>query len=464
MAGRQIDIRMYKPGLGDCFLVTLPGESKPFHMLIDCGALKSRHYGAAEMRAVVQDILDHTGGRIDVLAATHEHWDHISGFVQAKEEFDQIKVDRVWVAWTEDPNSVAARLLKKEFKKAKKAVEAAVARMGPNPPPASRLGLYRQAISAVLEFEGGLGAASGADAWQYVLNKAPNVYCDPNRQPMQLAGVDGVRVYVLGPPDDPAYVRKLLSKAETYDVGHPSFVAFSSFAAAVADDKGAREQAFPFEERYRVDANKAKAQKFFCAHYGFGKRDSMKWRRIDDEWLSVAGELALHLDSHTNNTCLAIAIELVESGQVLLFPGDAQVGNWLSWGDLRWTVKDPSGKRRTVTIADLLARTVFYKVGHHGSHNATLRGKGLELMESPDLVAMIPVHRPTAQDQEWQFPYPPLLKRLKEKARGRVILADAAGIQEIYPDAKALLTKEEWQRFESATRFEDLYVEYRIDW
>ena len=28
-----------------------------------------------------------------------------------------------------------------------------------------------------------------------------------------------------------------------------------------------------------------------------------------------------------------------------------------------------------MTTKDLLARTVLYKVGHHGSHNATLNGK-----------------------------------------------------------------------------------------
>ncbi len=34
---------------------------------------------------------------------------------------------------------------------------------------------------------------------------------------------------------------------------------------------------------------------------------------------------------------------------------------------------------------------MLYKVGHHGSHNATLRAKGLELMQSSALIALIPV-------------------------------------------------------------------------
>ena len=68
-------------------------------------------------------------------------------------------------------------------------------------------------------------------------------------------------------------------------------------------------------------------------------------------------------------------------------------------GTLEWQVDN-----RTVRSDDLLARTVLYKVGHHGSHNATLREKGLELMASGELTAMIPVNRVTAKKMEWLMP------------------------------------------------------------
>ena len=54
------------------------------------------------------------------------------------------------------------------------------------------------------------------------------------------------------------------------------------------------------------------------------------WRRIDGDWAAGAAAFALQLDSDTNNTSLALAFEL-PGGRVLLFPGDAQVGNWESW-------------------------------------------------------------------------------------------------------------------------------------
>lgn len=94
---------------------------------------------------------------------------------------------------------------------------------------------------------------------------------------------------------------------------------------------------------------------------------SEPWRKIDADWTGSASELAPKLDAHTNNTSLVLAIELAPKGKVLLFPGDAQVGNWLSWDEVKW-----DGQAKYMTAKDLLERTVLYKVGHHGSHDATL--------------------------------------------------------------------------------------------
>src|SRR5262249_1930541 len=156
--------------------------------------------------------------------------------------------------------------------------------------------------------------------------------------------------------------------------------------------------------------------------------DPEKWRRIEAAWLAGAAELALQLDSHTNNTSLALAFELPD-GRVLLFPADAQVGNWESWH------ADADGKKRVWQVGDragsaesLLNRTVLYKVGHHGSHNATLRDKGLEMMTDPNLVAMVPVDVYIAHEKKhWlRMPFDPLMQRLAELTRGRVLQADKA--------------------------------------
>src|SRR5207248_2666973 len=102
----QPRIRMYRHGLGDCILLTLPRpRGGPGHVLIDCGVLGT---GPRRMAAVAEDLHRTTGGRLDVVVATHAHWDHVSGFVQARGLFDQMDIGEVWLPWTEDPNDPAA--------------------------------------------------------------------------------------------------------------------------------------------------------------------------------------------------------------------------------------------------------------------------------------------------------------------------------------------------------------------
>ena len=112
----------------------------------------------------------------------------------------------------------------------------------------------------------------------------------------------------------------------------------------------------PFDPWFRISDAEAWDDDFFGEHYGFEGEDDQGWRRIESDWLGVAGRLALQLDSHTNNTSLALAFELEPSRRVLLFPGDAQVGNWMSWAGSQWRLNTGSSATRTVTAADLLAR------------------------------------------------------------------------------------------------------------
>jgi hypothetical protein len=77
-----------------------------------------------------------------------------------------------------------------------------------------------------------------------------------------------------------------------------------------------------------------------------------------------------------------------------------------------------------VTGPDLLRRTIFYKVGHHGSHNATLREKGLDMMDGLEAV-MIPVDHAMAVKKRWgNMPLPELVEALNKKAGGAVFRTD----------------------------------------
>ena len=86
---------------------------------------------------------------------------------------------------------------------------------------------------------------------------------------------------------------------------------------------------------------------------------------------------------------------------------------------------DDAAGSRTVTGPELLARTALYKVGHHGSHNGTLRDLGLEQMTSDELVAFLPVNKAQAELNKWhEMPFEPLVRRLSERSGGRVVQSD----------------------------------------
>jgi hypothetical protein len=182
---------------------------------------------------------------------------------------------------------------------------------------------------------------------------------------------------------------------------------------------------------------------------------SAVWRTIDDDWMQQAEGLALFLDTYTNNSSLVLAIELVESGKVLLFAADAQVGNWASWAKIRWD--DPA-----VSTDDLLARTVLYKVGHHASHNATLVA-AFEQIGSADLVALIPVHKKDpniTKKNGWKMPAKNLFKQLKQKTEGRVLQMDGVNPKECDPAVNP--AKAAWKKVGITPKSTDLAIEVEI--
>jgi glyoxylase-like metal-dependent hydrolase (beta-lactamase superfamily II) len=484
-----IRVRMYRQGLGDCFLITLPGGDGPFHIVIDCGVvLGTDAAGIKKLRDAVDDINEVTGGKIDLLVLTHEHWDHVSGFTQAREVIARWKVSQVWTAWTEDPRDPLAKKLRAERQKTEDALRVAADRL-------EAAGTTDQAIrvAGLLDF---FGAASGstAAALEYAKGLAGDNlrFRQPGEPPISLPEIPEFRFYVLGPPKDEALLGKSdPSKGQAYGLDDGSAASNAMFlnalkrgADAVAQDESAVDATLdnPFESRFQIPLARAQSMKsfdeFFDRRYFGDVRDAsltdlktskpvldQSWRRIDNTWLDTSQTLALALDSRTNNTSLVLAIERVETGEILLLPGDAQAGNWLSWQSLEWTEEDAGGKEKVTTGPDLLARTIFYKVGHHGSHNATLGEKGLELMTSDGLVAMIPVNHDMAVKKRWgKMPLPELVDKLMERTEGRVLRIDDAAttMAELESARPAAVSIEDWREFTSRIKVSELYFEISI--
>jgi hypothetical protein len=278
-------------------------------------------------------------------------------------------------------------------------------------------------------------------------------------------------VYVLGPPEKYTDIKITDSAKEMC----PKLAAMSDFQPFVTafkyrlgntagEDKSKIRQDCPFDKCYDVSPEDEKCRSFFQEFYGFSKDEGQgkEWRRIDSDWLATAGELALKIGDMTNNTSLVLAFEFTETKprKVLLFPGDAQVGNWLSWY---------RPKEVKVDAEDLLNRTVFYKVGHHGSRNATLRQKGLEMTKDPELVAMIPVDEKWAKDRKkpWEHPAEKLLNSLEEKTRGRVLRADRISQMPGVLVKRDTIEKGDWQTFLKNIDWDrspnSLWIQYTIE-
>lgn len=547
----ELIIRMYRTGLGDCFLLAFGSQHGPRYLLIDCGIHQLQTNGSDKMKQVMEDLMQSTNQRLDIVVGTHEHADHLSGIVQKESPFlkDEISIAQLWLAWTENPRIPQARRLRQKHNTAREIIRKAVKEARQKAQTAFGLSsVDKQRMNAFaqqLEFdadlfeepdkfdekgkprkaaeksfveqevvdrlkelkkkysenaseaelrskmgvdgnESGLGAdhqrrtkpSSNELALELLVTLADQTrYCQPGDM-LEVPGIstDDLRVWVLGPPrdeqrlkkDKPSKVRGEDRYKEVYLSGLDSARSLTRSPLMMDSEDNAEADGtsvshkrvpgvglYPFPasesnerfidalEQELEQAQSKKKKRSSKASDATAERDIFKdlyfdrdsnWRRIDHEWLGNAETLALKLDSDTNNTSLVLAFEIGKAGEgpVLLFPGDAQVGNWLSWRDQTYQFGDLE-----MTADDLLRRTLVYKVGHHGSHNATVKCDpgdtseifpegvpfGLELMDN--IVAMIPTHRKSADKARgWEMPYKKLYEALREKADHRVLRSD----------------------------------------
>jgi beta-lactamase superfamily II metal-dependent hydrolase len=384
-----------------------------FKILIDFGVAVATQDAATTMAKVFADVMEASGGSVDVLAVTHEHWDHVSGFQQVP-DFGKLAVGDVWVAWTEDASDALAKQLRDERAKALSALTASAQALHI----AGQPGRAEAMLAITSQF--GAAGEKTANAFDIAKRKAKDGtprYWRPTDPPLHIPGADA-KIYALGPPHDAKRIRQVLpSKAhpETYQLALDGSGVFPAGVSSALLDQ---QDAPPMSSTVTIPVELSRAIPFFQNHYWGSLGETATWRKIDTEWLGSADDLALALQSATNNTSLVLAIELA-GGDVMLFAGDAQVGNWLSWQDCKWPQDNP-----TVAGPDLLKRTIFYKVGHHGSYNATLREKGLEQMANLK-TAVIPVDEMVAKKMRWgAMPLEGLVTRLQEKTNKRAFRTD----------------------------------------
>lgn len=461
-----VTLRLYAHGLGDCILLSFPrADGGVWRVLVDCGIHGAAAGGPETMRTLVDDLAGACGRRLDVVVGTHEHWDHLSGFLQCRERFvdaampgladddPRIRVGEVWLSWAENPDDRQGRALDRYKGEAQAAILGLrMAMLGVSGTEAAQDGIDR--LSGFLFSLKGERVRAARDA---LMRLAPVRFLEPGTVAPVPADVTGVLPLVLGPPRDEVLLRLHDDEADSYRIALGSHPACQPLATALAMNEGrlrpADDPGAPFDDREGVplapllegrwsgDPAAGPIERFFWDHYlappdtprrqGESDADYLKRRRkdiayakarrIEGQWLAQGAELALQLDRNTNNTSLVLAFEVAALDGVLLLAADAQAGAWASFAGVTFTL--PDGGYRDGDM--LIARTVFYKVGHHGSGNATPRAKGLEKMDRTRLVAFNPTDGMLARRLRWHaFPAPSLERALKERSGERYIRSD----------------------------------------
>jgi beta-lactamase superfamily II metal-dependent hydrolase len=332
--GRQVRIRMYNVGFGDAFLVLVPNGQKERRILFDCGSVQAAEDlpMSSVVERIVRDVTDEDGvPRIDVVVCTHRHKDHVSGFGQ--EAWANVEVKEVWMPWTEHPTDPEARRIRNIQSNLALGLEKTLAAK----PAGALIDEEFERCQRIVENALSLSNDKAMKTLHNGFSGDPERRFLPeveNARVLKTSALPGVKVHVLGPSRSRDIIR---------DMDPPKGESFLRMSALPQSDTGLPPAPFSHEFR-RADYTGAGTLTQF---------DLAEIQRAGD--LSELA-VAVALDKAVNGTSLMLVLEV--AGTYLLFPGDAQWGTWCA------AMEDPEWR-------EILGQVSFYKIGHHGSHNAT---------------------------------------------------------------------------------------------
>jgi hypothetical protein len=374
---------MYRVGFGDCFLLSLPALTENIgehvHILVDCGVHAQGDIGT--MQRAVDDIASVTNRNLAIIIATHLHRDHISGFGEFGDTFSTFKIGEVWLPWTWNPDDPqAVKIQKKQaalIAQLKKHFRLAAA----DPTAANAASNLTGNERAVESLRSGFGVTTQV---RYLRAK------DTLKGPAQIP-VAGLSVQVLGPPppDNDTFLKQIDPPAgEEY--------------LRMSSEEGRGAQILePFLEKWKLQRNVPE-----LSGIQLSAEDE---KQLQEALLFSLSDLAFSIDQARNNESVVTLFEY--RGKHLLFPGDAQYGNWEWWLE-------------NLQPDTILPQIDFLKVAHHGSINATPKS-ALEQMSTGKFGAMV-----STQSEPWpSIPRVPLMSRLSEKTNRRIVRSDWIPIQ-----------------------------------
>jgi hypothetical protein len=376
---------MYRVGFGDFFLVTLSADqSDPLHIIIDCGVFKGTKQTGdlGSIEAAVADMAQTTGGKVALIVMTHRHADHIAGFARCAASFKQLAVEAVWMPIWESQYSATAVKFQAQLTRTARALQNHFSALGAAASDGENTA-RRYMENATGEV--GRAPAKGSNALALQLLKqgftgvTPEYYQagDTPKVPASLAQA-GLTAQILGPPP----VSDLdLMKLTDLQKGVGQYLA--------DEDSDGTSSGAPFGEKWEARPPEVRMKP---GEASYGPESFREWVRPHKPWGSIslrdanaartrmqaileqsqpaaALTVAKQLNSFLNNQSLVILFTF--KGKKLLFVGDAQAGNWEHWLFDTDTPDKTAGGTIKSAAQQILNSVDFYKVGHHGSGNAT---------------------------------------------------------------------------------------------
>lgn len=379
---KKITLRSYQVGFGDCFLLSIEySDDKERNILIDFGTMglltSLKTSQAAWMKKVADNIAKRCNGKLDIVVATHRHADHVSGFstkdgTASGDVIRALNPDLVIQPWTEDP-----KIARDAVDRLNALVDPEEVERSSSQSFAATLNNMHAVSKSIFNEVRNLGdfskfnqpiAASLQEEIEFIADD--NI---ANESAVRnLASMGGRRIYINYRYDLNADLTDILPNVNVTVLGPPTIEQHKEVKSKAVEDP----EFWMFQAMNKNFWGMQSATSELTGELINGEIELFPDALSDtesvpshDRWfvrqlrkIRAAQLLGLVriLDDAMNNTSLILMFEI--GNYKLLFPGDAQIENW------EYALKFAEEKDANL---QLLRETDLYKVGHHGSRNAT---------------------------------------------------------------------------------------------
>lgn len=380
----KIKLYSYDVYFGDCFLLIFEYAQGRKSVLMDFGSTgkgktqgpdadKDEESTGERMLTIANHIKETCGGKLDVVVATHRHKDHIYGF-GLKEPGRIIREclpELVIQPWTENPDD-NRDLTKKAL------VDANGFKASPHQNFANMLNDMHNVAEAIENEAENLSDGSVFAKPISAELRDKIVFAADDNKVKNRKAVDNLNAMGSPPTGESHYVcygydkidwEKFLPGVKVHILGPPTLEQSDEITSATSSSDEFWSLQAMNKYFWGVQSATTSAARGGTGKPLFGSDKVMKTRPANVRWFirqlrniraNQLLEIVRFVDGALNNTSVILLFEVDD--QKLLFPGDAQIENW------QYALKMAKSDAK---ISKLLTETTLYKVGHHGSRNAT---------------------------------------------------------------------------------------------